>query len=53
MLKQYNSLRFHEDKVMRCRLQTEEKQGIIIVAVAYVLWGFMPIYWKLLDHVVK
>lgn len=32
-------------------MQTEEKQGIIIVAVAYVLWGFMPIFWKMLDHV--
>ncbi len=32
-------------------MQAEEKQGIIIVAVAYILWGFMPIYWKLLEHV--
>jgi len=32
-------------------LQTEEKQGIIMVVIAYVFWGFMPIYWKLLDHV--
>ena len=32
-------------------MQEEEKQGIIIVAVAYVLWGFMPIFWKLLNHV--
>lgn len=30
---------------------TEEKQGIIFVVIAYVLWGFMPIYWKLLEHV--
>ncbi|WP_419959256.1 EamA family transporter RarD [Psychrobacillus sp. BM2] len=30
---------------------TEEKQGIIFVILAYVLWGFMPIYWKLLEHV--
>lgn len=29
-------------------LQNEEKQGIVIVAVAYIFWGFMPIYWKLL-----
>ncbi|SDM73433.1 chloramphenicol-sensitive protein RarD [Psychrobacillus sp. OK028] len=29
----------------------EEKQGIIFVIIAYVLWGFMPIYWKLLEHV--
>ncbi|MEK4486742.1 EamA family transporter RarD [Psychrobacillus sp. FSL H8-0484] len=32
-------------------MQTEEKQGIIMVVIAYVFWGFMPIYWKLLDHV--
>ncbi|TQR08451.1 EamA family transporter RarD [Psychrobacillus soli] len=32
-------------------MQTEEKQGIIIVAAAYVLWGFMPIFWKMLSHV--
>ncbi|TQR18442.1 EamA family transporter RarD [Psychrobacillus vulpis] len=32
-------------------MQKEEKQGIIIVAVAYIFWGFMPIYWKLLEHV--
>ena len=32
-------------------MQKEEKQGIIIVAVAYILWGFMPIFWKILDHV--
>lgn len=30
---------------------TEEKQGIVFVVLAYVLWGFMPIYWKLLEHV--
>lgn len=30
---------------------SEEKQGIIFVVLAYVFWGFMPIYWKLLEHV--
>ncbi|MFB5088106.1 EamA family transporter RarD [Psychrobacillus sp. PGGUH221] len=29
-------------------MQNEEKQGIVIVAIAYIFWGFMPIYWKLL-----
>ncbi|WP_144511033.1 EamA family transporter RarD [Bacillus sp. FJAT-22090] len=29
----------------------EERQGILMVAIAYILWGFMPIYWKLLEHV--
>ncbi|NME07229.1 EamA family transporter RarD [Psychrobacillus sp. BL-248-WT-3] len=32
-------------------LNAEEKQGIIVVVLAYAWWGFMPIYWKLLDHV--
>lgn len=32
-------------------MQTEEKNGVILVVVAYVLWGFMPIYWKLLADV--
>lgn len=32
-------------------MQSEEKQGIIIVAIAYMLWGFMPIYWKFLSDV--
>lgn len=32
-------------------MQKEEKQGILIVAAAYVLWGFMPIFWKFLHHV--
>lgn len=32
-------------------MEAEEKQGIIFVILAYILWGFMPIYWKLLEHV--
>ncbi|QEY22699.1 EamA family transporter RarD [Psychrobacillus sp. AK 1817] len=32
-------------------LSAEEKQGIVVVVLAYAWWGFMPIYWKLLDHV--
>lgn len=27
------------------------KSGIIIGIVAYLIWGFLPIYWKLLDNV--
>jgi chloramphenicol-sensitive protein RarD len=27
------------------------KKGILYGIVAYVLWGFFPIYWKLLHHV--
>ncbi|MET3575381.1 EamA family transporter RarD [Bhargavaea ullalensis] len=29
----------------------KEKQGIIWAAAAYLLWGILPIYWKLLGHV--
>ncbi|MBM6616848.1 EamA family transporter RarD [Bacillus suaedaesalsae] len=25
--------------------------GIIAAALSYVIWGFLPLYWKLLDHV--
>ncbi|KQB93511.1 putative transporter YojE [Geobacillus sp. PA-3] len=27
----------------------EEKQGIIYTAVSYLLWGVLPLYWKLLE----
>ncbi len=30
---------------------TKKHEGIINGAIAYLLWGFLPIYWKLLDHV--
>lgn len=29
----------------------EKKAGIIYIACAYLLWGFLPIYWKMVDHV--
>lgn len=29
----------------------QEKLGIIYTAGAYILWGFLPIYWKLVDTV--
>ncbi|GGB35345.1 EamA family transporter RarD [Virgibacillus dakarensis] len=31
--------------------QTDKKLGIIYTAFAYLLWGFLPIYWKLVDNV--
>lgn len=31
--------------------QSSQKSGIIFVAFAYILWGFLPIYWKLANHV--
>ncbi|NBJ69751.1 MULTISPECIES: EamA family transporter RarD [Clostridia] len=30
---------------------TQDKSGIIHTLGAYALWGVLPIYWKLLDHV--
>ncbi|MFC2948982.1 EamA family transporter RarD [Virgibacillus sediminis] len=29
----------------------QEKLGILYATGAYFLWGFLPIYWKLADHV--
>ncbi|WP_188454686.1 EamA family transporter RarD [Virgibacillus oceani] len=31
--------------------RTDEKSGIIYTALAYLLWGFLPIYWKLVQQV--
>ncbi|WP_192869502.1 EamA family transporter RarD [Lentibacillus sediminis] len=30
-------------------MQQQEKLGMIYAASAYLLWGFLPIYWKLAD----
>ncbi|SFA97185.1 chloramphenicol-sensitive protein RarD [Lentibacillus halodurans] len=30
-------------------MNQETKSGILYAASAYLLWGFLPIYWKLLD----
>ena len=32
-------------------MDQENKLGIIYATVAYILWGFLPIYWKLVQHV--
>ncbi|MDN3450580.1 EamA family transporter RarD [Planococcus sp. APC 3906] len=29
----------------------DEKKGILYTMLTYTIWGFLPIYWKLLDHV--
>lgn len=29
----------------------EEKQGVFYMALAYILWGVFPLYWKLLEEV--
>ncbi|MGM0903362.1 MAG: EamA family transporter RarD [Bacillota bacterium] len=31
--------------------QNEQQSGIIFAAIAYILWGFLPLYWKLLNHI--
>lgn len=31
--------------------QNDEKVGIIYTASSYLLWGFLPIYWKLIQEV--
>ncbi len=31
--------------------QTEQQSGIMYAASAYILWGFLPFYWKLLGHI--
>ncbi|PAV31452.1 protein RarD [Virgibacillus profundi] len=31
--------------------KNQEKLGILYTATAYILWGFLPIYWKLVDRV--
>ncbi|WP_188207767.1 EamA family transporter RarD [Alkalibacillus aidingensis] len=29
----------------------EERIGILYAAFAYILWGFLPLYWKIVEHV--
>ncbi|WP_047980580.1 EamA family transporter RarD [Ornithinibacillus contaminans] len=31
--------------------QNTEKLGMLYAASAYIIWGFLPIYWKLVDQV--
>lgn len=31
--------------------KNEHNNGIFYIVSAYILWGFLPIYWKLVDHV--
>ena len=31
--------------------KNEQNNGIFYIVSAYILWGFLPIYWKLVDHV--
>jgi len=30
---------------------TEEKKGMLNAILAYTIWGFFPVYWKVLEHV--
>lgn len=34
---------------MKLRAEQEKRAGVIAAAGAYVLWGFLPIYWKFLN----
>jgi chloramphenicol-sensitive protein RarD len=36
---------------MKIMKQSQQNTGIIYTISAYILWGFLPIYWKLVDHV--
>ncbi|MBT2643978.1 EamA family transporter RarD [Bacillus sp. ISL-41] len=31
--------------------RTEQQAGVLYAAFSYILWGVLPIYWKLLNHV--
>lgn len=30
---------------------SDEKRGILFTIMTYTIWGFLPIYWKTVDHV--
>ncbi|MBH0230463.1 EamA family transporter RarD [Halobacillus yeomjeoni] len=32
-------------------MMTDQKLGIIYTALAYILWGILPIYWKMIQHI--
>ncbi|MFC7319482.1 EamA family transporter RarD [Halobacillus campisalis] len=32
-------------------MRDENKLGVLYTTGAYILWGFLPIYWKLLQHI--
>ena len=32
-------------------MTSEYKKGIFFALGAYVLWGILPIYWELIDHI--
>ncbi|MFQ3545246.1 EamA family transporter RarD [Halobacillus rhizosphaerae] len=32
-------------------MDNEQKLGMIYTAAAYILWGFLPIYWKLIEEI--
>ncbi|CAM3966227.1 EamA family transporter RarD [Mesobacillus thioparans] len=31
--------------------RTEQQAGVLYAAFSYILWGILPVYWKLLQHV--
>lgn len=30
---------------------SDEKRGVLFTILTYTIWGFLPIYWKMVDHV--
>lgn len=32
-------------------MKNEKKQGVLLVGLSYVLWGCLPVFWKLLEEV--
>lgn len=31
--------------------KNDTRNGVILVALTYIIWGFFPLFWKTLDHV--
>lgn len=37
--------------MVRDAKMTEEKKGTLLTILTYTIWGFLPIFWKQVDHV--
>lgn len=35
---------------MFCLIDHERGNGVLTIVSAYIIWGFLPIYWSLVDH---
>ena len=50
----YNATMTNSDETARPSrngLSSDERRGVVAGVFCYLLWGLMPIYWKLLDEV--